>query len=347
MALSTVINTIEEHGGRALLVGGCVRDFILYNKPIVESDIDIATTLHPDTIAKIFAEKSKVITQYATNIVYFDGFKFEITTTRRDVKCDGRHAIMEYSDSFEEDAQRRDFTINALYMDVKTGKIYDFVNGMEDLRSRVVRFIGDPHQRIKEDYLRILRFFRFSALYSDSIDQNGLLSCRDESDGIAKLSGERIRQEMLRIIGSSKAMDIIRVMQENGIISGYDLSKNIQDIDDNFLRFALLTRCILRNDFVYTKKEKSLIELYHRTLDASQAELFYTVSPDIFMQLCVLRGLDAKSFPLLPITRLDIVNMGIKDISGAYKKCIKDFIASNFSLSKEGLKKVFDLDPDI
>ena len=144
-----------------MFVGGCVRKYLL-NQDI--DDIDIATSLKTDQIKEIFHTKFKVVDsgiKHGTVTLVSDKLKLELTTLRKDVKTDGRHAEIEYTDNWHEDSNRRDFTINAIYLDIN-GKIFDPQLGTQDLKNRIIKFIGDPQKRIEEDYLRIIRFIRFS-----------------------------------------------------------------------------------------------------------------------------------------------------------------------------------------
>lgn len=202
----------------ARFVGGCVRDLLL-KKDI--KDIDIATAFTPQEATKLLKSKGiKVIPtgiKHGTVTAIINDSKFEITTLRKDVETYGRHAKVEFTDDWKEDAKRRDFTINALYMD-KNGKIYDYFGGQKDLKNEIVRFIGNPEDRVKEDYLRILRFFRFSSFYAKNIDKNSLSACIKHSGKLKTLSGERIRVEMFKILTSPKAHNVLSVMEEKGIL---------------------------------------------------------------------------------------------------------------------------------
>jgi poly(A) polymerase len=184
-----------------------------------KTDIDIATDIVPEKIIDIFSKSDfKAIPtgiDHGTVTIVVDKKNYEITTLRKDIKTDGRHAEVEFSNDFEEDAARRDFTINSLSYDINTCEIFDYFGGIEDLKNKVVRFIGDPNIRIKEDYLRILRFFRFSCFYSDSIDSDGLRACKSNIDGLKILSKERIKSELEKILSCPKYIShIIEIMDE-------------------------------------------------------------------------------------------------------------------------------------
>lgn len=199
-------------------VGGAVRD-LLAGVPV--KDVDIATPASPQQVMGILEKAGiKAIPtgmSHGTVTAVVDGKSFEITTLRCDVKTFGRHAEVQFTHDWQEDAARRDFTLNALYCDAK-GKIYDYHNGLEDLRARRVRFIGNAATRITEDALRILRFFRFTAAYAEGeIDSDGLAACHQHREMIAQLSGERIAQEMLTFLDAEAAPALLAMMEEQRI----------------------------------------------------------------------------------------------------------------------------------
>ncbi len=212
-------NTPEDEP-QVLFVGGCVRDAAL---DIDVDDIDIATKLAPDIVMEILSAAGiRVIPtgiDHGTVTAVIGNYSYEITTLRHDVKTDGRHAVVAYTDCWVQDALRRDFTINTLLMDLK-GNIYDPLgNGIKDLDAHNVCFVGNAEQRIKEDYLRILRFFRFSAIYgAGEFDNEGLIACKKHADNIKSLSRERITQEFFKIIASDKPYDVLNIMFEHGIL---------------------------------------------------------------------------------------------------------------------------------
>ncbi len=200
-------------------VGGAVRDSLL---GIKAEDVDVASTLPPQLI-KTLLEKTgiRVIPtgiKHGTVTALIEGKNFEITTLRRDIFCDGRHAEVTWSTDWKEDAARRDFTINALYL-AADGELYDYFSGVEDAQAGNVRFIGDARMRIKEDYLRILRFFRFYAYYGKGeINKEGMVACTELSSQIAILSGERIQNEMLKLLAAPAIFKTIELMQKAGVL---------------------------------------------------------------------------------------------------------------------------------
>ncbi|OYY68446.1 CCA tRNA nucleotidyltransferase [Sphingomonas sp. 28-63-12] len=206
--------------GDARFVGGVVRDTLL---GLSVQDIDIATRLAPETVMQRL--KDSGIRAVPTGLAHGtitavlpDG-PVEVTTLRRDVSTDGRHALVAFTDDWREDAARRDFTMNALYADPITGKLFDYFGGIDDLAARHVRFIGDPLQRIAEDHLRILRFFRFQARFGEAPDPAGLAACTTRANDLMALSRERIADELLKLLRVAGAAAIIPVMLANGILA--------------------------------------------------------------------------------------------------------------------------------
>ena len=218
--VQNLLALLNDQQARTMVVGGAVRNALL-DRAVV--DIDLATTLLPEEVMAR-AQKAKIKTvatglDHGTLTLVNHGHAFEVTTLRKDIETDGRRATIAYSRSFIEDAERRDFTMNALYAD-HAATLYDPVSGLEDLRKGHLRFIGDAETRIREDYLRILRFFRFFADYAQgTIDTLGLAACLALKDGLATLSRERIGHEWLKLLMARKACDTIAVMQNNGLLA--------------------------------------------------------------------------------------------------------------------------------
>ena len=198
-----IFSYLNEIGSesRVRFVGGCVRKS-LSGEEI--DDIDLATSLKPEEVKKILADKDiKVIDtgiSHGTITVIYKKKKFEITTLRKDIATDGRHANVQFTSNWHEDALRRDFTINAIYADID-GRIFDPLKGISDLKSGKIKFIGSPEERIQEDYLRILRYFRFFIKYSnDDHDQNTIKFVKQNINGLNKISNERIFDELKKIV---------------------------------------------------------------------------------------------------------------------------------------------------
>ncbi|MGX1199006.1 CCA tRNA nucleotidyltransferase [Parvibaculum sp. MBR-TMA-1.3b-4.2] len=215
-----VMEALEAEGGTARFVGGCVRNSLLGESV---TDVDIATTETPDRAQALLEAKGiKVIPtgiEHGTVTAVAEGRHFEITTLRVDVATHGRHADVEFTEDWVEDAKRRDFTMNALYAD-KDGTLHDPLGGQDDLQARLVRFIGDPRERIREDYLRILRFFRFHAWYGKGEpDAASLKACAEEKEGMKQLSGERIRVELFKTLTADEAPAAFRQMAASGVLT--------------------------------------------------------------------------------------------------------------------------------
>ncbi len=213
---------LEAAGFRALFVGGCVRNAVL-GAPV--ADIDLTTDALPDAVTDLAgAAGFRVVPAgiaHGTVTVFAHGLPHEVTTFRRDVETDGRHAVVAYATDVAIDAARRDFTMNALYAD-RHGTVIDPLGGLPDLMARRVRFVGDPDQRIREDYLRILRFFRFHAWYGDpagGIDADGLAACAALIGGIETLSRERIGAEMVKLLSAPDPAPAVASMAQAGVLA--------------------------------------------------------------------------------------------------------------------------------
>ncbi len=219
LAAPALRRVFDALGGRVWAVGGCVRNTLL-EMPV--DDVDLCTPLRPDAVvAALEAAGLRAVPtgiEHGTVTAVADGEGFEITTFRADVETDGRRAVVRFSDSIGEDALRRDFTVNALYC-APDGEVADPVGGLDDIAARRIRFIGDAHDRIREDYLRILRFFRFHAWYgADGIDPDGLAACAELAEGIGRLARERIGHEMRKLLAAPDPAPALAAMQASGVL---------------------------------------------------------------------------------------------------------------------------------
>lgn len=228
------------------IVGGAVRNFLL-NKKI--TDYDLSCKYTPDEILDILNNNNiKALTigkDFGTITAIINHKSFEITSTREDIQTDGRHAIVKYTNDFRIDAERRDFTFNALYLDFNNN-LYDYFNGVEDLKNGIVRFIGNSEERIKEDYLRILRLFRFYSFYANRIEKDAFKYSIKYKNQLLYLSGERIKSEMFKIFKSRKVFEIIDIMIDQGImqiITGIDKFNLL-----NFKELNIILNNILNNN---------------------------------------------------------------------------------------------------
>lgn len=214
-------DVVAALGGEVRLVGGVVRDTLA---GLDVKDVDLATPLMPlDVISRLEAGGLKAVPTgiaHGTITAVAGGKPFEITTLRRDVATDGRHATIAYTDDWREDAARRDFTINALYADPVSGEVFDYFGGVDDLSAGLVRFIGEPLQRIAEDHLRILRFFRFSARFAKgALDPASLEACRRRANDLMALSRERIAMELLALLALPNPAASVALMIDTGIFT--------------------------------------------------------------------------------------------------------------------------------
>ena len=255
--LQRVFALVAEAGGEARVAGGAVRNALL-GEPI--GDIDIATNLPPPTVTE--AIKAARIPVHPTGIehgtvtVVIDQRPYEITTLRHDVETDGRRAVVSFTDDWQADALRRDFTINSLYCDGR-GKIYDYTDGYSDIRRKKLVFVGAPRQRITEDNLRILRFFRFLAAYEKmSADKASLAACVRLKKGLLGLSAERVSREMFKLLAGPNAVPVLKLMAKHKVL------KNVIAHTEEFRVISRLPPDQLLRAFVLAKKPEALREAW-------------------------------------------------------------------------------------
>ncbi len=248
---------IKDGQESALFVGGCVRNALL---GIDVTDIDIATIYTPDIVKERLSAKGirAVDTgiEHGTITAIKDNKTFEITTLRKDIKTDGRHAVVAFTDDWAVDAHRRDFTMNALFADIN-GQVFDPTGrGIDDLKKKRVVFVGDAHERIKEDLLRILRFFRFYGLYgAGEAEESALAACKENAHGIKNLSKERIGQEFFKILALNRAADILTLMFSCDVLKDMTQTYNkanmqlLVDRQRGFDCVDIYTRVLLLTDY--------------------------------------------------------------------------------------------------
>ncbi|QMV01110.1 CCA tRNA nucleotidyltransferase [Devosia sp. D6-9] len=220
-ALQRIFKALDGGAGRTRAVGGVVRDTLMAHDR-TSTDFDLATELSPDQVVK--RAHAAGIASYPTGIEHgtvtlkANDLVAEVTTLREDVETDGRHAVVRFGTDWSRDAQRRDFTLNALYCEAD-GTLFDPLDGLDDCLSARIRFIGSPEQRIAEDRLRVFRFFRFSASHGHQrFDPAGLDACREASNTLGNLSAERVGSEMARIIALSKVSRTLHTMADAGVV---------------------------------------------------------------------------------------------------------------------------------
>jgi len=218
--MARLLDALGADEGLTRYVGGAVRDELLH---LPVNDVDLATRLKPeDVVARLEAVKIRAVPtgiDHGTITAVSSGHVVEVTSLRRDVSTDGRRATIAFTDDWKEDAARRDFTINALLADPRTGEIFDYFGGLDDLEGRRVRFIGDPYRRIAEDHLRILRFFRFHARFgSGDPDAAALNACTARANDLMALSRERIADELLKLLAVPDPTPTVQLMLDRAIL---------------------------------------------------------------------------------------------------------------------------------
>ena len=314
-----ILSLLNKKEDSTRFVGGCVRDSII---GIETNDVDIATKLEPYEVINILNSASiKVIPtgiDHGTVSVFSKNFNFEITTLRSDISSDGRHAEVIFSDSWEKDSSRRDFTINSIYLK-QNGDIYDPYNGIQHLKERKVVFIGDPNERINEDYLRILRFFRFNAFYGNDnlrLSNNSIRACAKNKSKIKKLSSERIHNEFFKILNSTNPYFVINIMKKIGILDILfekkvetkffkkllSIEKKNSMTTDQTLRFISLAFNTKKNYlfdlrmFNFSKKDKKKLLLLtnqefkidNKMKNNDIKRILYSIDKKLFIDLAVL-----------------------------------------------------------
>ena len=268
-AIKAIMSAIESAGGEARIVGGAVRDALL-GRPI--GDIDLACTLPPDQMVKALDRKGikNIPTgiDHGTITAVYDHKGYEITTLRHDIQPDGRHSKVAFTTDWAADAARRDFTINGLYLD-KGGNLHDFFDGRSDLTAGLIRFIGDPAERIQEDYLRILRAFRFMAqLEGFTIEEQGLKACISLSGSLSSLSVERVWKEISKLMAAVNPVPACKLMCGGGVLltvlpeaTMVDRLEALVRLEAKTRRTTFLTRLVALLDYVDPAQLSSRLRL--------------------------------------------------------------------------------------
>ncbi len=302
-----VCAALEGGGHQAWFVGGCVRNALLGEEG---AGLDITTRGPPErVIALVEAEGLRAVPtgiEHGTVTVVAGGKGFEVTTFRRDVETDGRRAVVAFADSMEEDAARRDFTMNALYCGID-GVVVDPVGeGLADLAARRVRFIGDDEERIREDYLRILRFFRFHAWYGgDGIDPEGLAACAALAEGVEGLSRERIGHEVMKLLAAPDPAPAVASMAASGVLTRVLPGASAQvlaplvhlealagEAPDPILRLAALGGHGGGRPLRLSKPQMRALEVLTRSVEEGKgaAELGYRLGREVARKALLLSG---------------------------------------------------------
>jgi len=360
--LRTLEPIFSKAGHSIRIVGGAVRDLLLGKIP---KDIDLATDATPDKMVELFkkADIKYIPTgiKHGTVTAVIDAEQYEITTLRADTKTDGRRADVDFITSWEEDAKRRDLTYNAMSLDFK-GRLYDYTGGLDDLQDKTSKFVGDPAERIKEDYLRILRYFRFqSKLPSAKFDTDTLDAIKANAGGLKKISPERIWMETKKILMSDNLIVILDAMNDTGVarIIGLPVgnarkaSKIVVDDANSYLsRLAMLVdndslvkkwrmsndeATILQFMLAYKNKKIDLQTAKDMLVDGiSKEKLLMTLKFQSNFQ--VARQIADWNPPEFPVLGRDFIELGMKpgpDIGYKLKQAKDLWKKSGYKLSKE------------
>lgn len=353
-------------------VGGCVRDLIAGRKL---KDIDFATTLTPDQIMRNFEHAGiRYLTtgiQHGSITAIYNKNSYDITSLRRDIKTDGRHAQIQYVDDWEVDAERRDFTLNALYLDAY-GKLYDYFGGIDHLRGGKVVFIGDAERRIKEDYLRILRYFRFVGIFGKGGPEDMTAkTCARHASNIARLSAERIQSEMRKIIIMPNAVDVLQNMQNYGILHFIFPSSVTLDVLDNLIRLEekpiFLRRLAaikgydateLSEKWKFSSADQKDLKTITQDVDFTNPKIaLRRLGPERFIDTVLIKAAEGKlnynvsemiefahnwQIPKFPIVGKDVLALGLKEgktIGMILMRLEHYWETNNFHYTREDLLK--------
>ncbi|WP_300584268.1 CCA tRNA nucleotidyltransferase [Marivita sp.] len=364
-----VFTALQARGNSAFAVGGCVRNALM-GVPV--TDVDIATDAMPETVQALAQDAGlkSVPTgiEHGTITVVSAGVGYEVTTFRADTETDGRHAVVRFSADMAEDAARRDFTMNALYADA-SGQVIDPLGGLPDLEARHVRFIGTAQDRIAEDYLRILRFFRFSAWYGDpdlGFDPDALAAIAVSLDGLRGLSRERIGAELIKLLSAHEPAPAVGSMAQSGVLNAVlpgsqmsglaplvHLEQSVGLAPDPLRRLAALA-VFDGTELRLSKKDQRRLGQYQSLISTSEtaSELGYRYGPDIAQDVLLLRAvllempLDPEAMRAAEIGSSQKCPVKPRDLMPAYSGAalgeklreVEDkWIASGFTLSKTDL----------
>ena len=345
------------------LVGGCVRDLLHGVHP---KDYDFATPLLPQTVTALFEDKGISVKptglQHGTVTVILDHVGYEITTLRKDVETDGRHATVEFVTDWREDALRRDFTFNAMSMDAN-GKIYDYFDGQTDLKNNHVRFVGNADERIKEDALRILRYYRFVTRFNDHrADSQAMSAIENNKSMIEKLSVERIYSELYQIFSHKNQNLAVNLIKENDTaieIFGSQGTNCYYDYTDVTEPDPIISFALIADSLNYMNRFKAPALINKRVNQAIDVEQTPMNEHDI--KVLMLKGYDSTTItakmivnhhyidininniqkPVFPLRGQDYLDLGYQGLQIKHKmnQAMQKWINSDFTLTKESLLK--------
>jgi len=307
-----VLKKIESNNFEAYVIGGYVRDKLL---GIETYDIDIATNALPKDIMSIFNIKS--VTNYGTAKISTDNYRFDIATYRKELSYSNRNPEVKYINSLNEDIVRRDFTINTIAMN-KDGEIVDYLNGVKDLQNRLIRCVGDPTQKIKEDPLRILRALRFSIILDFKLEDNLINAIKKNIDLVKTLSSNRIKEEFDKILVNNNALNGFDYLNKLGILKLLNISYDkLIDVDDLSGMYAQIK---VADDYPFTKEERNNIESIKKIVDYGKIDNNILFNYDLYISMVAARilGLDKEEiirmYNELPIKSFKDVAINNDDI---------------------------------
>ncbi|MDJ1015988.1 MAG: CCA tRNA nucleotidyltransferase [Paracoccaceae bacterium] len=366
----TVLSLLSKGGFDAFVVGGCVRNALL-GVPV--TDIDIATSATPEQVVRLAEEGSlKTVPtgiDHGTVTVLVDHHPFEVTTFRHDVETFGRHARVAFTDRMDEDAHRRDFSMNALYADA-SGQVIDHVGGLADLQARRVVFVGNAGERIQEDYLRILRFFRFHAQYGDpdeGLDPIALAAIAANIEGLSLLAAERVGSETRKLLSAPDPGPSLGAMHATGVLAtilpGSDtnfvgplihLEQSAGVVPDPMRRLAALGGTDLTDRLRLSKAEAQQIAVLGRYVaePAGLAEIAWREGPGAALDICLLRQaivgqplpeaalpeIEKGAAAAFPLSARDLMpDLTGPALGAAIKRAERAWIDSDFRLSHADL----------
>ena len=372
--MARLLDALGADEGLTRYVGGAVRDELLH---LPVNDVDLATRLKPeDVVARLEAVKIRAVPtgiDHGTITAVSSGHVVEVTSLRRDVSTDGRRATIAFTDDWQEDAARRDFTINALLADPRTGEIFDYFGGLDDLEGRRVRFIGDPYRRIAEDHLRILRFFRFHARFgSGDPDAAALDACTARANDLMALSRERIADELLKLLAVPDPTPTVQLMLDRSILKPVvpeiergaarrlaalvNAERDAEIEPDTVRRLsALLPRDPVVAEKVAvrlklsTKMRKRLACSADEDLDSNPHALAYYVGHTCAIDRLLLAGHTSEAanvaswhVPRLPIGGGELIKRGLKPgpvVAKTLRAVERNWVDAGFP-GKEGLERI-------
>jgi tRNA nucleotidyltransferase (CCA-adding enzyme) len=363
----------RQSGHELRIVGGAVRDILLKKRP---KDIDLASDATPEeSIELLEANDIRVIltgVEHGTITAHIDGEDYEITTLRIDKDTDGRHATVEYTRDWELDANRRDLTFNAMSLDFD-GNLYDYFGGYEDLTNGIARFVGDTERRIQEDYLRILRYFRFQGrMVAPTFDDETLAAISKNVSGLKNISGERIWMEMNKILGGFHVEELFVTMKSVGVLEEvgleqanlYELSHVIPNTKEPVLRLASLlnNEAEIEKLFGYWKFPKAVKQVLDfvvvnrevsMTLEKAKLLLAqYGIDKKLIIRLLQYQGKEniindfrAWKKPVFPVDGNDLISIGYSpgvEFGKTLQYLKKEWAESGYTLTKKELLDIIE-----